>query len=142
MGKNRQHGYNSWGLVNNYSANNTSSYFSPTANEDPNVQKTAGYNQLDLLQKFVVNLPNESQLLVNLQFSNSSNIPRFDKLNESRDGTLRFAEVVYGPQAFVNFYPPPPLQLKLFPRKKLLALKGTGTTAANKSMSRINNTFS
>ena len=125
MGKNRQHGYNSWGLVNNYSANNTSSYFSsPTANEDPNVQKNSGYSQLDLLQKFVVNLPNESQLLVNLQFSNSSNIPRFDKLNESRDGTLRFAEWFYGPQKRLLISP----QLKLFPRKKLL-YKGTVTTA-------------
>ena len=89
-----------------------------------NLQKNSGYSQFDVLQKIVINLPKESQLLFNLQFSNSSNIPRFDKLNEYRNGSLRFAEWFYGPQKRLLLSP----QLKLFPRKKLL-YKGNITTA-------------
>ena len=125
MGKDRHHGYENWGLVNTYSANSETKYFAaPTANNNPNIQKNSGYSQVDFLQKFVINLPNESQFLLNLQFSNSSNIPRFDKLNEARNGSLRFAEWHYGPQKRLLISP----QLKLFPRKKLL-YKGTITGA-------------
>lgn len=125
MGKNRKHGYEDWGLVNEYSANNATTYFpSPTPNSNVNLQKNSGYSQFDVLQKIVINLPKESQLLFNLQFSNSSNIPRFDKLNEYRNGSLRFAEWFYGPQKRLLLSP----QLKLFPRKKLL-YKGNITTA-------------
>jgi hemoglobin/transferrin/lactoferrin receptor protein len=33
-----------------------------------------------------------------LQYSNSTDIPRFDKLNEYKEGSLRYAEWYYGPQ--------------------------------------------
>ena len=117
MGKNRQHGFRNWGLVNEYSSNSNSSYFeSPSKNTNPNIQKNTGYRQVDFLQKFVFTLPNEKQLLVNLQFSNSSNIPRFDKLNEMTKNKLRFAEWNYGPQKRLLISP----QLKIFPKKKYL----------------------
>ena len=70
--ENRKHGYEDWGLVNE-SANNATTYPSPTPNS--NVTQNSGYSQFDVLQKIVINLPKESQLLFNLQFSNSSNIP-------------------------------------------------------------------
>lgn len=68
------------------------------ANEDPNVMNPSGYGQLDLYQKWYF-LPNESTShTVNWQYSSSTNIPRFDRLNETREGRLRFAEWYYGPQ--------------------------------------------
>ena len=91
MGKNRQHGFQNWGLVNEYSSNSSSLYFeSPSKNNNPNIQKNSEYSQIDILQKIVFTLPKEKQLLINLQFSNSSNIPRFDKLNEMIKNDLRF----------------------------------------------------
>ena len=123
MGKNRSHGYEQWGLIPLYSENNSLTYFAqPSINLTPNKQLNTGYSQLDLLQKLVFNLPRENQLIVNIQWSNSSDIPRFDKLNEYREGTLRFAEWNYGPQKRLLFSP----KLKLFPQKRLL-YKGTLT---------------
>lgn len=125
MGKNRTHGFDEWGLVPFFSKNDEKHFFElPTVNTDPKVQKNVGYTQFDFMEKLVINLPKASQLLLNFQWSNSSNIPRFDKLNEYRDGTLRFAEWHYGPQKRLLFSP----QLKLFPKKRLL-YKGTITTA-------------
>lgn len=123
MGKNRSHGYEQWGLVPLYSKNNSSAYFDqPSTNPTPNKQLNTGYSQVDVLQKLVFKLPRENQLILNFQWSNSSDIPRFDKLNEYREGTLRFAEWNYGPQKRLLFSP----TLKLFPQKRLL-YKGTIT---------------
>ena len=118
MGKNRSHGYETWGLVPQYSQNTATRYFeNPSLNRDPNLQKNIGYDQWDFMQKFLLNLPKEKQLGINFQFSKSSDIPRFDKLNELLPaGTLKFAEWRYGPQLRVLFSP----QLKLFPKKKWL----------------------
>ena len=125
MGKNRQHGYEDWGLVPNYSANTETAFFvGPSVNPNPNIQKNSGYSQWDILQKVAVTLPMESQFLLNIHYSTSSNIPRFDKLNEYRNGSLRFAEWNYGPQGRLLISP----QLKLFPKKRFL-YKGTVTTA-------------
>ena len=125
MGENRQHGFTDWGLVPAYSRNNETTYFAqPSSNPNPHLQKNVGYTQFDLLEKVVINLPKASQLLLNFQLSNSSNIPRFDKLNEYAYGNLRFAEWFYGPQKRALFSP----QLKLFPKNKFL-YKGTITAA-------------
>lgn len=125
MGKNRTHGYTDWGLVPFYSNNTSNDYFAaPTLNENPHVQKNTGYTQFDFLQKSIFNLGADSQLLLNLQYSRSSDVPRFDKLNEYRDNALRFAEWNYGPQKRLLVSP----QLKLFPKKKGL-YKGTITAA-------------
>ena len=67
-------------------------------NEDVNVQKLSGYQQTDLLQK-VLYKPNEnSEHLLNIQISNSSNINRYDRLTETAKGLPVYAEWYYGPQ--------------------------------------------
>ena len=138
MGKNRKHGYQSWGLVPFYSENNTEAYQElPSVNNNPNVQKNSGYEQIDFLQKFIVKLPNEKLFTLNIQLSNSSDITRFDKLNEYKDGALRFAEWNYGPQKRFLISP----QFKFFPKKKFF-YKGSLTMAyQNVNESRINRKF-
>ena len=125
MGENRTHGYQDWGLSTLYSEN-TPNFYKDTAstNPDPNVQRNTGYQQYDLFQKFLIQLPHSQQLIFNFQFSTSSNINRFDKLNEIRNGTLRFSEWYYGPQQRLLLS----AQHKIFPQKKWMA-KGTLTAA-------------
>ena len=67
-------------------------------NENPNLQVGTGYNQVDVLQKFLFTPSQEHRFSVNLQFSTSSDVPRYDNLNEVVDGQLRWAEWNYGPQ--------------------------------------------
>ena len=63
-----------------------------------NIQKLSGYNQTDLLQK-VLFKPNENTAhVLNVQFSNSSDINRYDRLTEISNGLPVFAEWYYGPQ--------------------------------------------
>jgi hemoglobin/transferrin/lactoferrin receptor protein len=117
MGKNRTHGFDDWGFTPLYSNNSRDTYNAqPLVNENPLIQKNTGYNQLDLFQKFLLQLNNQSQFILNLQYSNSSDIPRYDKLIEEKNNTLRYAEWFYGPQKRILVAP----QLKLFPQKKFM----------------------
>ena len=117
IGKNRPHGYENWGLTPFYS-DNSRTVFNPqqVVNENPLIQKNTGYNQLDLFQKFLVQLNDQNQFILNIQYSKSSDIPRYDKLIEIRNDKLRYAEWYYGPQKRLLIAP----QLKLFPQKKFM----------------------
>ena len=117
MGKNRTHGFKNWGLTNFYSENSRS-LFSPTPlkNENPFIQKNTGYNQIDLFQKLLVQLDGQSQFILNFQYSNSSDISRYDKLSEERNGSLRYAEWFYGPQKRILISP----QYKFYKNKRFL----------------------
>jgi hemoglobin/transferrin/lactoferrin receptor protein len=99
MGKFRKHGFDEWGKQYFYS-NNTDSFYNPDPieNSDPDIQRNAGFNQLDFLQKLFIPLNKKAELMFNLQYSTSSNIPRFDKLTEMDEGKLKYAEWYYGPQ--------------------------------------------
>lgn len=67
-------------------------------NEDPDVQWESGYRQFDLMQKFLYKISDRVSHVLNLQFSNSSNIPRYDRLAQLQNNQPRFAEWYYGPQ--------------------------------------------
>ncbi|TND07673.1 MAG: iron complex outermembrane recepter protein [Bacteroidetes bacterium] len=67
-------------------------------NEDWNVQKYTGYSQMDLNEKILFRQGDKIIHLLNLQYSNSSNVPRYDRLTDMSGGNLRFAEWNYGPQ--------------------------------------------
>ena len=138
MGKKRSHNFNDWGLVTAYS-NNTDSFFNaiPVVNSDPEIQRNTGYNQTDFLQKFFVPLSEKVDITFNLQYGTSSDIPRFDRLTERKDGELRFAEWYYGPQKRVLVSS----QLQLNLDSKWIK-NGTITTAyQNIKESRINRKF-
>ena len=99
IGKNRNHGFNDWGKVFYYSENTNRNYSeTPTVNSDPELLKNTGYRQTDVLQKFFVTLSKNTDLKINLQYSTSSDIPRFDRLSELENSSLKFAEWNYGPQ--------------------------------------------
>jgi hemoglobin/transferrin/lactoferrin receptor protein len=69
-----------------------------TTNGDPLIQKNSGYSQYDLFGKVLFKPSPNYALTLNMQYSNSSNIPRYDRLTEMTDEKLTYAEWYYGPQ--------------------------------------------
>ena len=138
MGKNRSHGFSNWGKVDFYSENTANFYVAtPTKNTNANLQRNTGFNQTDVLQKFYVPLSSSTDLKVNIQYSTSSNVPRFDKLSELKNGSLKFAEWYYGPQKRFLVS----TQFDINPEKKWMQ-KGTITAAyQNIKESRVQRKF-
>ena len=67
-------------------------------NHDNTVQKQSQYEQYDFIQKISFK-PNDNNLHgLNIQYSNSGNVPRYDRLTDMDNNTLKFAEWYYGPQ--------------------------------------------
>jgi hemoglobin/transferrin/lactoferrin receptor protein len=142
MGNKRSHGFDDWGKVFYFSENVNGNYAeNSTLNTSPNLQKNTGYSQTDFLQKFYIPLSENTELKVNIQYSKSTDIPRFDRLAELTDETdassLKFAEWYYGPQSRFLFSP----QIIINPNKSWLD-KGTLTFAyQNIKESRIQRKF-
>jgi hemoglobin/transferrin/lactoferrin receptor protein len=67
-------------------------------NENPLVQVGTSYKQIDVTQKIRFQPDTHWQITGNIQYSNSSDVPRYDFLSEKRNGLYRFAEWYYGPQ--------------------------------------------
>ncbi len=68
-------------------------------NARPEVQIGSAYRQLDLLQKVSFRPNAHATHTLNLQYSTSSDVPRYDRLSEiGTDGRPSFAEWYYGPQ--------------------------------------------
>ena len=96
MGKWRRHGHASWGLDSVYVVReNGTDYI--RANEDANLQKGSGYDQTDILQKLRYQTYRGVWDL-NLQWSTSSDIPRYDVSFERIGDTPKWATWNYGPQ--------------------------------------------
>lgn len=98
MGKNKNPFYDTlYGLRNVYARH----YYgrdSTVLNDDEYVQIQSGYSQMDLMQKFLFKQSNTIEHQLNIQYSNSSNIPRYDRLSELKGGKPKYAEWYYGPQ--------------------------------------------
>jgi len=99
MGSNRMHGDSAWGLVSFY-VESVEGNDSLITNPNPLIQKHTGYSQKDFMHKLRVAIPGGA-LQTNIQYSLSSNIPRFDKLNDLTADSLglKWAEWSYGPQS-------------------------------------------
>lgn len=67
-------------------------------NTDTNLQVGSGYSQFDILQKFLYQQNTNVKHTVNLQYSTSSNIDRYDRLTLLSGSKPKFAEWYYGPQ--------------------------------------------
>ncbi|HFX17987.1 MAG TPA: TonB-dependent receptor [Flavobacteriales bacterium] len=98
MGSNRLHGYKNWGIVDSMSTN-TENYYDPHAevNPDKNIQPNTAFQQKDFFNKSVVSLGDDNEFIFELQLNQTSEVDRFDKLTETKDGHLRYAEWRYGP---------------------------------------------
>ena len=75
-GKNTESKYGTWGQTAFYVENDQ-----VVLNSSPYLQKRTGYNQIDLMQKFRYKENNFLNFELNLQYSTSSNINRYDRLS-------------------------------------------------------------
>ena len=77
---------------------------SVVTNDDDRIQRYSGYKQWDITQKLLFKQSDKVSHSLNFQYSNSSNVPRYDRLQDTRNfggsigTTLRYAEWFYGPQ--------------------------------------------
>jgi hemoglobin/transferrin/lactoferrin receptor protein len=107
MGANRGFSPQDWGLVNYY-VEKIDGKDSIIQNNNPLIQKFSGYSQWNVMQKIKVQATEDLTFGFNIQASSSSNIPRFEQMNDityNIDVPLlgvfqgaRFAEWYYGPQ--------------------------------------------
>lgn len=74
-------------------------------NTNPRIQKTTGYNQINLLQKLKFVPNNNWEFGLGVYYSTTSDYNRYDRLIQIRNGQPRSAEWYYGPQSwlFSNF---------------------------------------
>jgi hemoglobin/transferrin/lactoferrin receptor protein len=76
-------------------------------NSDDRIQRFSGYKQWDITQKLLLKQNDKVSHSLNFQYSNSSNVPRYDRLQDVRNfggtlgTTLRYAQWFYGPQTRV-----------------------------------------
>jgi hemoglobin/transferrin/lactoferrin receptor protein len=68
------------------------------ANDNIYKQVFSGYSQYDILQKFLFKQNDHVKHVLNLQLSNSTDIPRYDRLTDPDGEGLRYSEWYYGPQ--------------------------------------------
>ena len=77
---------------------------SVVTNEDDRIQRYSGYTQWDITQKLLFKQSDKVSHSLNFQYSNSSDVPRYDRLQDTKNfggsigTTLRYAEWFYGPQ--------------------------------------------
>ncbi len=69
-------------------------------NDDPRVQRPTGYEQINFLQKIKYMPSKDWDINLGLNFSNTSDFPRYDRLYRKRNGVFRSAEWYYGPQTW------------------------------------------
>ena len=79
-------------------------------NDDVNLMRPSGYSQWNFSQKLRFRPGTDSDFNYGFHYSESSDIPRYDRLIEYRREKLRFAEWYYGPQRWMMHN----LQIRLF----------------------------
>jgi hemoglobin/transferrin/lactoferrin receptor protein len=71
------------------------------ANPNPSIQIGSGYRQVNLMQKIRFQASEKTVWDYGFHYSKSTEIPRYDRLIEKRDGSFRFARWDYGPQTWM-----------------------------------------
>lgn len=97
QGENRDDKYPNFGLKT-FVVQRIGNTDTAVANSNPKKQSPSGYDQVDVLQKILFQPKENIQHILNLQFSNSTDIPRYDRLTETNNGNPVYAEWYYGPQ--------------------------------------------
>ncbi|MGM0649029.1 MAG: TonB-dependent receptor plug domain-containing protein [Bacteroidota bacterium] len=70
-------------------------------NKDQYLARNSGFSQTHLLQKFAYKLNDKSILNYNFYYSTTSDVPRYDRLIQKRNGQPKYAEWYYGPQTWM-----------------------------------------
>lgn len=70
-------------------------------NSDKNIQIGSGFSQINLLQKISFKPNKKWQYDYNFYFSKLSDVPRYDRLIQEKDGLPKYAEWYYGPQQWM-----------------------------------------
>ncbi len=70
-------------------------------NEHPNVQIPSGYDQFNFMQKLRYRPGSNFNLSYGFHWSSTSNIPRYDRLIQRRNGRLKNGAWYYGPQKWM-----------------------------------------
>lgn len=70
-------------------------------NPNPLIQVGSGYRQINLMQKIRFQASQRTVWDYGFHYSKSTDIPRYDRLIEKRDGSFRFARWDYGPQTWM-----------------------------------------
>jgi len=106
-------------------------------NTNPNIQKFSGYSQMDIMEKLLYKANDKINIGLNVQYSTSSNINRYDRLQEYSGASLKFAEWYYGPQnrMYASLYSTIKSDGKLFDNLRIAA------TMQNQDQSRISRRF-
>ena len=97
MGSWRDPTLGSWGELMHY-VDQVDGVDSTLINDNPLIQLNTGYSQMDILQKIRYTPSQYVDWILNMQYSTSSDIDRFDKLNDYSGDNLKYAQYYYGPQ--------------------------------------------
>lgn len=96
-GNNRPDEYSDFGKRESY-VKTTENEDITQENTDPNIQIGTGYSQFNFLNKSIYQFSKTAQLTSNIQYSTSSDVPRYDFLTEKSENVYKYAEWYYGPQ--------------------------------------------
>ncbi|MGE5425392.1 MAG: TonB-dependent receptor plug domain-containing protein, partial [Syntrophothermus sp.] len=98
QGKLRNPFYGDWGKRTFY-VERINGSDSALKNDKPEIQKQSAYSQINLMGKVLYRPSSAARYLLNIQYSASSDIPRYDRLTDTVDnGKPKYAEWYYGPQ--------------------------------------------
>lgn len=110
MGDNYKNKYPDFGRRSQY-IKTINGIDSVVTNDNDRIQRFSGYKQWDIAQKLLFRQSDKVSHSLNFQYSNSSDVPRYDRLQDTRNfggsigTTLRYAEWFYGPQTrFMTAY--------------------------------------
>ncbi|MBC7440573.1 MAG: TonB-dependent receptor, partial [Flavobacterium sp.] len=98
MGK-QKNGINDYFGERPFYVQNINGVDTQVANDDKYVQKFTGYKQYDFMEKILYQPNNDTKHNLNLQYSFTTDIPRYDRLTDvDAAGNLKTAVWNYGPQ--------------------------------------------
>lgn len=97
QGNNRNPGYMNFGQRPWY-VERVNGRDSVMTNPNPNVQVGSAYKQYDFLEKISFKQSDKLTHTLNIQYSTTNDVPRYDRLVQTSGGTAKYAEWFYGPQ--------------------------------------------
>jgi len=70
-------------------------------NDNPNEQVASGYSQINTMNKLRFRAGKNLDIIIANHYSRLSDVPRYDRLVQVKNGTLRYGDWYYGPQIWM-----------------------------------------